>query len=71
MTTLDLIQTQLPNLDESALQEVYSLIKQLSSRPPSLAEQLTRLQNLCQDENYTLEIPDRCDRPNPFTTIST
>ena len=70
MTTLDLIQAQLPHLDESALQEVYILIKQLSSRQSSLSENLTALQNLCQEENYTLAIPDRSDRPNPFTTIS-
>ena len=70
MTTLDLIQDQLLDLDETSLQEVYRLIKRLSSRKRSLTEQLTILQNLCQEEDYVLEIPHRSDRPNSFTTIS-
>lgn len=70
MTTLDLIQDQLSNLDETSLQEVYRLIKQISSRKSSLTEQLKTLKNLCQEEEYVLEIPDRSDRPNSFTIIS-
>lgn len=33
----------------------------------SLAEALIELQQICAEENYTLEIPERVDRSNPFS----
>ncbi|MBU7582635.1 MAG: prevent-host-death protein [Nostoc sp. TH1S01] len=33
----------------------------------SLAQIFQELQQLCTEENYTLEIPARSDRDNPFT----
>ncbi len=33
---------------------------------PSLADAFTQLRQLCAEENYTIEIPDRQDRFNPF-----
>ncbi|TBR60969.1 prevent-host-death protein [Westiellopsis prolifica IICB1] len=33
----------------------------------SLAQVFKELQQLCTEENYTLEIPRRSDRDNPFT----
>ncbi|MBD2515069.1 prevent-host-death protein [Nostoc sp. FACHB-973] len=33
----------------------------------SLAEVFKELQQLCSEENYSLEIPARSDRDNPFT----
>jgi hypothetical protein len=36
------------------------------SRRPSLGEAFSELRKLCSEEGYTLEIPSRSDRPNPF-----
>jgi hypothetical protein len=35
-------------------------------RRPSLGEVFSELRRLCAEEDYTLEIPARLDRPNPF-----
>jgi hypothetical protein len=32
----------------------------------SLSESLTSLRQICKEEDYSLEIPDRSDRSNPF-----
>ena len=37
---------------------------------PSMAAALAELQQLCAEENYTLEAPERRDRPNPFAPSS-
>jgi hypothetical protein len=37
--------------------------------PPArqtMAEALAELQRICAEENYSLEVPERRDRPNPF-----
>jgi hypothetical protein len=39
---------------------------QAETQPPSLTDALTQLRHLCAEENYTLEIPPRQDRPNAF-----
>jgi len=39
---------------------------QQQQRKPSIADAFTRLRQLCAEENYTLEIPPREDRFNPF-----
>jgi hypothetical protein len=39
---------------------------QAETQPPSLTDALTQLRHFCAEENYTLEIPPRQDRPNPF-----
>jgi hypothetical protein len=33
---------------------------------PSLAAALAELQRICAEENYSLDVPPRRDRPNPF-----
>jgi hypothetical protein len=33
---------------------------------PSAAALLAEIQRVCADENYTLAVPARVDRPNPF-----
>lgn len=33
---------------------------------PTLGDAFTQLRQLCAEENYTIEIPDREDRINPF-----
>jgi hypothetical protein len=33
---------------------------------PSMADALAELRRLCAEENYTLEVPPRTTRPNPF-----
>lgn len=35
---------------------------------PSMAEALAQLQRLCAEENYTLEVPARYERGNPFAS---
>ncbi|MFG3816746.1 hypothetical protein [Limnothrix redekei] len=47
----------------------HPLTEQLSDplvTSPSVATQLLNLHHLCQEEAYTLEIPDRRDRPSAF-----
>ncbi len=47
MTTLDLIQSRLSDLDESTLQQIYAIIQQLSptvSSNPGLLSQLRQIQ---------------------------
>jgi hypothetical protein len=39
---------------------------QQQQRKPSLADAFSQLRQLCAEENYTLEIPPREDRFNPF-----
>jgi hypothetical protein len=39
---------------------------QQQQRKPSIADAFNRLRQLCAEENYTLEIPPRKDRLNPF-----
>lgn len=39
---------------------------QQQQRKPSLADAFSQLRQLCAEENYTLEIPAREDRFNPF-----
>lgn len=39
---------------------------QQQQRQPSLAASFTQLRQICVEENYTLEIPPREDRLNPF-----
>jgi hypothetical protein len=39
---------------------------QQQQRKPSLADAFAQLRQLCAEENYTLEIPPREDRFNPF-----
>jgi hypothetical protein len=39
---------------------------QQSQSPVSLSTALTSLRQICEEENYTLEIPARNDRANPF-----
>ena len=38
-----------------------------SSYLPPLSASLAELQQICIEENYTLHIPSRMDRANPFT----
>lgn len=33
---------------------------------PSMADAFAQLRQICSEENYTLEIPERQDRSNPF-----
>ncbi len=35
-------------------------------RQSSLADAFAQLRQLCAAENYTIEVPSRTDRPNPF-----
>lgn len=35
----------------------------------SPADKFAELRRLCLEENYSLELPNRCDRNNPFTEI--
>jgi hypothetical protein len=39
---------------------------QQSQPRSSLAETLTLLTEICEEENYVLEVPARIDRANPF-----
>jgi hypothetical protein len=39
---------------------------QAETQPLSLTDALTQLRHLCAEENYTLEILPRQDRPNAF-----
>lgn len=39
---------------------------QQSQSPAPLPEALTSLRQICEEENYILEIPSRNDRSNPF-----
>jgi hypothetical protein len=39
---------------------------QHSQSPVSLSETFTSLRQICEEENYILEIPSRSDRSNPF-----
>ncbi|MEQ8959918.1 MAG: prevent-host-death protein [Coleofasciculus sp. C2-GNP5-27] len=39
---------------------------QQQHRQPSLADAFAQLRQLCAAENYTLEVPPRTDRLNPF-----
>ena len=39
---------------------------QQKQQPISLVEALEELHQICLEENYTFEIPQRSDRPNPF-----
>jgi len=39
---------------------------QQQQRKPSLVDAFSQLRQLCAEENYTLEIPPREDRFNPF-----
>jgi hypothetical protein len=39
---------------------------QAEPQPQSLTDALTQLHHLCAEENYTLEIPPRQNRPNPL-----
>lgn len=34
---------------------------------PSLADAIAELQRICAEENYTIEVPPREPRPNPFS----
>ncbi|MCU0570468.1 MAG: type II toxin-antitoxin system Phd/YefM family antitoxin [Oculatellaceae cyanobacterium Prado106] len=36
----------------------------------SFAQSVAELRRLCLEEDYTLEVPTRGDRPNPFTDIA-
>lgn len=38
--------------------------QQQTKRP--LSQAFAELRQICEEEDYTLEIPDRRDRPNPF-----
>lgn len=42
------------------------LVWQQQQRQPSLAASFTQLRQICAEESYTLEIPPREDRLNPF-----
>ena len=42
-----------------------------AQQQPSLADAFAELRQLCVEENYTLEVPSRCDRPNPFANFPT
>lgn len=35
--------------------------------PANLAEALSKLQQICTEENYTLDVPSRLNRANPFS----
>lgn len=35
-------------------------------RRPTMAEALAKLRRICEEEDYSLEIPPRKNRPNPF-----
>jgi 2-succinyl-5-enolpyruvyl-6-hydroxy-3-cyclohexene-1-carboxylate synthase len=39
---------------------------QQQNRQPALADAFAQLRQLCAAENYTLEVPPRTDRLNPF-----
>lgn len=39
---------------------------QKETERPSLAEAFAELRRICDEEDYTLEIPPRQERPNPF-----
>ena len=39
---------------------------QAQTQPNSLAQAFSELRQLCAEEDYTFELPSRCDRPNPL-----
>ncbi|PSB14793.1 type II toxin-antitoxin system Phd/YefM family antitoxin [Phormidesmis priestleyi ULC007] len=51
-------------VEAEAFQKFMQWQQQQSQRP--LAQAFAELRQLCAEENYTLEIPNRSDRPNPF-----
>lgn len=58
MTTLDLIQSRLSDLDESTLQQIYAIIQQLSptvNSNPGLLSQLRQIQIDTSSEQSALE----------------
>lgn len=38
----------------------------VQQNPQSLAQAFVEMRQLCAEENYTFELPPRCDRSNPF-----
>jgi nicotinic acid mononucleotide adenylyltransferase len=41
-----------------------------AQQQPSLAQTFAELRQLCAEENYTFEVPSRCDRSNPFANFA-
>jgi len=52
-------------VDPKLFQEFLKWQQQMTKSP--LAQAFSELKQLCIEENYTLEIPPRSDRPNPFS----
>lgn len=50
---------------EAKLLEEFLMWKKEHSKP-SLSEAFSELRQLCEQENYILEIPERHNRSNPF-----
>jgi len=51
-------------VDPNLFQEFLNWQERTAKSP--LAQVFRELNQLCIEENYTFEIPTRCDRPNPF-----
>lgn len=51
---------------DTLVARVVSPVAAPASRP-SPAELLAEIQRVCAEDNYTLDVPPRTDRPNPFT----
>jgi hypothetical protein len=78
MTLRDQVAKEIEQTPDALLEEILDFCLFLKQRkakahsdptatqPPSLTDALTQLRHLCTEENYTLEILPRQDRPNPF-----
>lgn len=44
----------------------WNIDKDTESELPSLGHAFTELRRICDEEEYTLEVPPRLKRPNPF-----
>jgi hypothetical protein len=75
MTLRDQIVREIEQTPDALLEEILDFCLFLKHRKDrgtsitaetSLADTFARLRRLCTEENYTLDIPTRQDRPNPF-----
>jgi hypothetical protein len=78
MTLRDQIVREIEQTPDELLEEILDFCLSLKQRkvkeqstqaePPSpiVADAFAQLRRLCAEENYSLEIPPRQDRPNPF-----
>ncbi|MDX2097764.1 MAG: hypothetical protein SFW36_08300 [Leptolyngbyaceae cyanobacterium bins.59] len=51
-------------VEAEAFQKFLQWQQQQNQRP--LSQAFAELRQICEEENYVLEIPTRGDRPNPF-----